>query len=166
MKTSVFRENIVAFVVAVMLSWIIIFSINSFGLLDMNMLGLKSPSQWESINYNQWDVVLKIQWGDVNLVSNIEAKKVRWIWITLLANPEVISASGFEVATSLKDALITVSNEGDGILSFFINRKWDLHPQDVILSFPFSGEIRDINIWDITITDSLGTGRSLTYFKF
>ncbi len=158
MKTSSLRENMIAIVIAAILSFLIVFSIGNLGLLQSSII---SPQKNSEKNLKDIDLVLK--GGDINIVSNNPLKEVKWISLTLLINPEVKLSSWVSVSTTLKNAQISFSEEGEGIYTFYIEYKGDIKKWDVLLSFPFSWQQKDINIGDVVVSDEIGQGRQLTF---
>ena len=162
MKWDWVKENVLALMFAGVISATLIFAINSLGFLDMNVLGTKVSEQPSP----EVDVIFKLQGWDALIVANKKFEDVKSVGITLLFNPEVgVNFSGQSITTSLKDAKIKIAAKQQWLVSLFVELPGvDIKPNDVLISFPFSGDMKDISIGDITITDSLGTGRALTYF--
>ncbi len=158
MKTSSLRENIIAIIVAAILSFLIVFSIGNLWLLQSSVI---SPSRTPQRALKDIELVLK-GW-EINVVSNATLQGVKWISLTLLVNPEVKLSSWVSVFTTLKGAQISFSEEWDGIYTFYIDYKGGIKKWDVILLFPFSWQSKDINIGDVVVSDGIGQGRQLTF---
>lgn len=163
-KKNIFKENLIAFAIALVLSLVFVFAINNTSMLRADITVINHDNtNVEDVSIQDWDIVFLTEWNNFELFANKNFNSVSTISFYITFDSEKVSIEDIDEAIDSDFDYSFASLSNPNQLNIILTNISSFKKWDKIMQFDLTADPDEVDIIlsDITMWFTDGTAENL-----